>query len=246
MSKKYKNSFKRPKPSIPPKKVGLDLLDESLTTPLKSFHINIKKIREIINSEADENMLRYAIVLVSGALDKYMHDIQKAMILQIFKGNAPPGKNFDDFLIPIELLYKFDRSSFDIDEKEKILNDALYEIISGFTMQKSYSIERNMNYIINFNIWKAILPRIMMRFKELNSITQLKLFVDDLADRRNVIAHELDYMPNSSTKFDITHDFVLKKIDVIQYFIESINYQIETSVSDYDPNSQETAGETNE
>ncbi|WP_101773111.1 HEPN domain-containing protein [Peptostreptococcus faecalis] len=234
MNKKHINSFKRPTPSIKPKKTGLDLIDSNFNVPLKSFHDNVHKIRVLLSQNPeDKNIYRYSIVLICGALDKYMHDIVKVMILQIFKGNTSPGKNFDEFLIPISLLDKFDKSSYDIEEKEKILNESLYEIISGFTILKSYAIERNMNYIINFNIWKAILPRMMMRFKELNSVSQLKKFIDNLVERRNIIAHELDFMPNSQDKYDITYKYVENVIDVIQYFVESINYQIRDSLLNY-------------
>ncbi len=159
-----------------------------------------------------------------------MHDIVKIMLLQIFKEKAPAGKSFDNFMIPISLLKKFDKIEFDPQEKEKILSDTIYELTSSFTMQKSYAIDRNLGYIINFNIWKAIHPRIFMRFKDLTSITALKKFVDDLADRRNIIAHELDFQPNSPDKRPIDYDYVLHTLNVIQFMIEAANYQIIESI----------------
>lgn len=231
MTNKYKNSFKRPKPSIKPRATGLDLIDISINVPIDVFHANTRKIRDLmVENKKDENILRYCVILICGSMDKYMHDIVKTMLLQIFKGKAVAGKNFDNFMVPISLLNKFDKIEFDPEEKEKILSNTIYELTSSFTMQKSYAIDRNLGYIINFNIWKAIHPRMMMRFKDLTSVTGLKKFVDELADRRNIIAHELDFQPNSSDKHPIDYDYVLHTINVIQFMVEAINYQIIESV----------------
>lgn len=231
MSNKYKNSLNRPKPNITPRKTGLDLIDDDLNKPLNIFHYNIKYIRNLISSNSkDENILRYCVVLICATMDKYMHDIEKAVMLQIFRGKAQPGKNFDSFMIPISILHSFDKNNFNNSEKEKILNDVIYEVTSNYTIQKSNSIERNMNYILNFNIWKSIQPRISMRFKQLNSVTQIKKFIDDLVDRRNSIAHELDFQPNSDIKNNLSKDYVLNALEIIQYLVESINYQIIISI----------------
>lgn len=231
MTNKYKNSFKRPKPTIKPRATGLDLIDPSINIPIDVFHENTRKIRDLLlENKKDDNILRYCIILICGSVDKYMHDIVKIMLLQIFKEKAPAGKSFDNFMIPISLLKKFDKIEFDPQEKEKILSDTIYELTSSFTMQKSYAIDRNLGYIINFNIWKAIHPRIFMRFKDLTSITALKKFVDDLADRRNIIAHELDFQPNSPDKRPIDYDYVLHTLNVIQFMIEAANYQIIESI----------------
>lgn len=231
MNNKYKDSFKRPKPTIKPRATGLDLLDPSINIPIDVFHSNTRKIRNLmLENKKDENILRYCIILICGSMDKYMHDIVKTMLLQIFKDKAPVGKSFDSFMVPISLLNKFDKIEFDPQEKEKILSDTIYEVTSSFTMQKSYAIDRNLGYVINFNIWKAVHPRVMMRFKDLTSITALKKFVDDLADRRNIIAHELDFQPNSHDIRPIDYDYVLHTLDVIQFMVEAVNYQITDSI----------------
>lgn len=231
MANKYKSSFNRPKPKITPRKTGLDLIDDDLNQPMQMFHSNTKYIRQLINSDTEDiNIYRYCIVLICATMDKYMHDIEKAVILQIFRGKAQPGKNFDSFLIPITVLNSFDKNNFNMIEKEKILSDAIYEVTSNYTIQKSTSIDRNMNYILDFNIWKAIQPRMTMRFKQLNSITQMKKYIDELVDRRNSIVHELDFRPNSNNKNDLSKDFVSNALEIIQYFIESVNYQIVRSI----------------
>lgn len=227
MSNKYKKTFKRPEPVIQPKSTGLDLIDDDFNRPLELFHSNTKYIRKLISDNiGNENILRYCIILICATMDKYMHDIEKTVILHIFRGKASPGKTFDSFLIPITLLNKFDKNNFNSEEKERILSEAIYEITASYTIQKSHSIERNLNYFLDFNVWKEIQPRMFMRFKFLNSITQTKKYIDNLVDRRNAIAHELDFMPNSETRNKLDAEYVTTALDVIQYFIESINYQI--------------------
>lgn len=54
--------------------------------------------------------------------------------------------------------------------------------------------------------------------------------MDDLADRRNIIAHELDFQPNSPDKRPIDYDYVLHTLNVIQFMIEAANYQIIESI----------------
>ena len=110
MNNKYKDSFKRPKPTIKPRATGLDLLDPSINIPIDVFHSNTRKIRNLmLENKKDENILRYCIILICGSMDKYMHDIVKTMLLQIFKDKAPAGKSFDSFMVPISLLNKCDK-----------------------------------------------------------------------------------------------------------------------------------------
>lgn len=86
MTNKYKNSFKRPKPTIKPRATGLDLIDPSINIPIDVFHENTRKIRDLLlENKKDDNILRYCIILICGSMDKYMHDIVKIMLLQIFK-----------------------------------------------------------------------------------------------------------------------------------------------------------------
>lgn len=247
MSKKYKMTFKRPSPSIQPRKTGLQALNESFKNPLKYFLKSLDEIYTLYNkNENDNNIKRYSIILACGALDKYMHDITRVMIIKIFNDEAKAGKNFEDFLIPIDLLNKFDKSNFEYEEKEQILDEAIYDMISNHTMQKSYSIERNLNYIIDFNIWKSIQPRIAQKYSELSSITALKKHIDDIATRRNVIAHEMDCKPHSNEQYNITSHYVSSVLDFIEYFIKSVDYQIINSVLEYKDNKlKEESGEMN-
>ncbi|MDY4560351.1 MAG: HEPN domain-containing protein, partial [Peptostreptococcus porci] len=59
---------------------------------------------------------------------------------------------------------------------------------------------------------------------------QMKKYIDELVDRRNSIVHELDFRPNSSNRNDLSKDFVSNALEIIQYFIESVNYQIVHSI----------------
>lgn len=230
-SKKFVNSFERSKPTIRPHKVGLELLDVNIKTPIKYFNYNLEKIYDILNNTVEDELeqqesYRYCIILICGALDKYIHDIVKTMLLLIFNRKINPGRNFDDFLIPISLLKSFDETDFDSSEKERILNKAIYEKTSSLTMQKSHAIERNLYYVLSINIWKAVLPKMKSNFKEIDSSNQLKKAIDKLTDRRNKIAHELDYIPNTGERTEISYTYTKRQIYFVTTFIKTLNDQI--------------------
>ena len=58
MTNKYKNSFKRPKPTIKPRATGLDLIDPRINIPIDVFHENTRKIRDLLlENKKDDNIL---------------------------------------------------------------------------------------------------------------------------------------------------------------------------------------------
>lgn len=234
MSKKnrFNDSFKRQEPTIEPKPTGLALSPAwDYELPIKLFSNNMEEIKNILENEDNEEIYRYAVILISASLDKYIHDIMKVLLISIFNDQIPEGKTFDDFLVPMSALKQFEKNTFNVKQKNQILTQIIYDRTSQLTMQKSYAIERNLNHCLRDNIFKLILPTISRNFPEIRSQADLKSEIDSFSERRNKIAHELDYFPNSHKRIEISKDYVDRCYSFIDAVVKAIDKEVKRLIA---------------
>lgn len=221
--KKFTDSLKRPSPTRRPNPIGIQKLSPKYDVPYKVFVENIDKIKLIVEGSQEDEIFRFGIVLLGASLDKYIHDIVKVLLIDIFKDELPESKNFNNFLVPIGILKEFDKNDYSPSNKERALSEMIYDRTSVLTAQKYAGIQKVLSHCISINIFKEILPEMNRHFKEIESMKDLTKALDSMSDRRNKIVHELDYFPNTLKRHPITKEEVNYFETFISAFVRNTN-----------------------
>jgi hypothetical protein len=175
---------------------------------LSAFKANIAGVRELATLHdylcknlkspmTFDDLLRFQVVYSVSALDKFVHDIIRIGMLQIFIGARPAtGKYLSE---RISMSAYANLSSATIPPKEYYFEQEIISKLGIVAYQSPDNIADGLSYIWDEkHKWQKIAAAMAM--KEEQARTQLKLIVD----RRNKIAHEADVDITSGGKFAIS------------------------------------------
>ncbi len=146
-----------------------------------------------------EDLLRAQIVYSVSAFDKFIHDIIRIGMIEIFTGKRLPTPKYLAESISIETYNQM--ISATIPPKEYIFEQAIFQKFKTVSFQSPEKIAEGLSYIWNEKQkWQKIAE--IMETDDKTAKTTLKL----IADRRNTIVHEADIDPLTSKKYSITRD----------------------------------------
>lgn len=134
------------------------------------------------------DLLRWQWVLAVSALDKYIHDIVRIGMIQIFKGTRNITGKYKTFCIDMLQLENIKNASFPENEFEKII-----VLKHGFlAFQNPKNITDALSYIWDeSHKWEAISKKMKTQITSQDLITKL----NNIVLRRNQIVHEGDSIP---------------------------------------------------
>lgn len=183
------------------------------------FRENIKEITyafellENTNKETKEYILRCQIVSLMSAVDKYIHDIIKYGIIEIFNKSREKTKEYEQFTINMEIVERAIKNLESIDW----LEDGILLTNKYKTFMQYGRIMKSLEIIIDKKKLQNIHKNIGTSKKSLENE------INNIYKRRNIIAHQSDICDETNSKNDIDYDYVQKSLDLISNFIENIH-----------------------
>lgn len=208
-----------------------------MRSPIKSFELNIKSVKELhALHQAFEKLLpaidlseilRAELVSTVSALDCYLHDIvrskMKKLVFDSIALNDLPA-NFRSFQIPLKCAKQLIDAQTDT-EKDAIIVQTLKETLYKFSFESEQTVEYAMSYIGIKKIWSKLSTNMGMSPADIK--TQLNLIVR----RRNNIAHQSDISNLTTMEKDpINRSDVEYVINYIEKLTESIDAVISAEI----------------
>jgi hypothetical protein len=160
------------------------------------------------------DLLRWQWVQAVSALDKFIHDIVRVGMLDIYTGRRNPTNKYLTFTIDLKTHLQIiqDNHSAVFTFEQQVLQKNGYQ-----AFQDPDKISDALSYIWDEkNKWKVISDAIGMA--ELDVKTQLK----NISTRRNHIVHEGDYPGNLMQRQTIVKDDVIEVVSFIEKVGKSI------------------------
>jgi hypothetical protein len=145
-----------------------------------------------------DDLLRSQIVYSVSAFDKFMHDLVRIGMVEIYSGRRVATSKY--LSEPISLQIHSDLSTASIPPKEYIFERAIYQKFKSISYQDPDKIADGLSYIWSEkHKWKRISESIGIS----DDVARNKLRL--IVNRRNSVVHEADIDPVSrNTKLNIT------------------------------------------
>ena len=144
-----------------------------------------------------DDLLRSQLVYAVSAFDKFMHDLVRIGMIEIFMGSRVGTSKYD--AEPISMQAHAEIVNATIPPKEHFFEQALVRKFKTVSFQDPVKVADGLSYIWNESQkWQKI--ALSMGMTDGTVRTQLKLIVD----RRNAIVHEADIDPLTGAKNPIT------------------------------------------
>ena len=195
------------------------------------FHESVEEIekqclvaRELYNAEKleqAENIWRAQIVFLESTLDFYMHEITKYGLEKMFNEEWESTKKYGSIQVKMEVVHRVIREEEDPEWFLNYINDYYREV----TMVSYSSFKEQMN-LLGLNLKKIADGA----FHELNvterTIDKLRRRLNELYNRRNIIAHQFDRQHTDAVKKEISEGLVMDFINDVKKIIEAVNTQV--------------------
>lgn len=154
------------------------------------------------------DLLRWQWVQYISAFDKYIHDIVRAGMMEIFLGNRVPTEKYKNF--PIEMNMYVDMSE-DIVNAGRIFEQKIVRKHGYQAFQDPARVADALAYIWNeSDKWAKISEKMSMEKG------QCITFLKNIVIRRNQIVHEGDYIDDISKRQEIIAQDVVQIRDYIK------------------------------
>lgn len=182
--------------------------------------------------EIASDLLRAQIVYGVSSLDRFIHELVRIGIIEIFNEQRIPTSKFQNHsfkagtLMKIMTLLKSKVApSSPEDVPEIIINREVTEKLGFLSFQAPDKVKDALSYIWDEPHKMAVLANEMGLSGANDNMKQklLEQTLDVIATRRNQIAHEADYDPMTNGRRSITPEMVQKSINFIENLGKSIH-----------------------
>lgn len=179
---------------------------------------------ELINSgkhEQAENIWRAQVVFLESAFDFYLHEVTKYGLSQIYDGYWKATKKYNNMNVKMEIVHKVIKGDQDSAWFLNYINDYYKEV----TMVSFSSFKDQMN-LLGLEV-KEIADKAFYKIGETEkTINKLKRRLNELYDRRNIIAHQFDRKHSNAVKKEISECVVKEFIKDMIKIVDAINYAV--------------------
>ncbi len=193
--------------------VNTIIISQTPNDIINRFDTSLTELIQKCSGSTDQFVLKSCIILSVSALDFYIHEIVKHMILVIFDGRAAKTPSYKKFIVSLECVEKAIRNPELLDW----LDEEVYHRNSYKSFQRADKISEAMKLIYPDKIWDKLAPILSMEKKA------IKDKLDDIV----VIRDDLSHQDCSTTNTLISSD-TLSNIQFIQNIVEGIHQLVIT------------------
>lgn len=199
---------------------GIEEIKEHFNSNLLSIK-NQFEIAQNLLQEGKENecktIWRSQIVLLDGILDFYIHEISKHALYMMFKKEWSPSEKYGSLMVPMREVECAIEAAESKDWFFEYLNDRFSRDV--FLSAEIMKDQLNLIGISFGDVMKIAFPR----EAENDSHKAGKVFVQNLYERRNAIAHQNDRSHDTAEQNDISKEDFEGYIDGVVSIVEAIN-----------------------
>lgn len=190
--------------------------DQSLLDIKNQFAV-ADGLRAAGKTEDCKNIWRSQVVFLEGILDFYLHELSKYALFKMFTGEWSHSQKFASLQVPMP---EVERAIESVESKEWFF-EYLNKRFSHDVFLSPDAMNEQLNLIgVAFNeVMKVAYPEPT----EQQSRRRGKKVVQDLFDRRNAIAHQVDRAHESAERNDIDRAFVEQCISDIELIVTTIH-----------------------
>lgn len=152
---------------------------------VKKMHWLHEQLSKVVPAMDLSDILRAEYVLIVSAFDCYVHDVVLQGMTNMFSGNKPDSRAYNEFCLPMSAVKQL-LVSTDSAIRESIFNASVKKLLAKDSYQSPKSVEYAMNLINLKNVWHKVGLKLSMPSKDM--VLKLGLIIQ----RRNKIAHEAD------------------------------------------------------
>lgn len=198
-----------------------DRFDDSIRNIEKKFDI-YDQLLESAKVDEGKDILRSQIVFLESTIDFFLHEMTKYSYYKMFSNEWDKTSQYKRFNVRMEIVEKGLSSG---DSKEwffEYVNDTFNRVV----FLSSESMKDQLNSIgIPF---KDVMHHVFAEKNEETSVKKARKFIENLFNRRNVIAHQNDRNHDSALQNDIDRNYVKDNIETIKKIAQEI-YMIANS-----------------
>ena len=198
-----------------------DRFDDSIRNIEKKFDI-YDQLLESAKVDEGKDILRSQIVFLESTIDFFLHEMTKYSYYKMFSNEWDKTSQYKRFNVRMEIVEKGLNSG---DSKEwffEYVNDTFNRVV----FLSSESMKDQLNSIgIPF---KDVMHHVFAEKNEETSVKKARKFIENLFNRRNVIAHQNDRNHDSALQNDIDRNYVKENIETIKKIAQEI-YMIANS-----------------
>ena len=193
-----------------PKKVYI-LTEEREGKILNKFNTSISELKSNISVPINCQSLlnRSCIVLAVSAMDFYIHEIVKYMILVIFDGRAAKTPKYNDFILSLQCVERAIKNPESLDW----LEEEIFYRNSYKSFQRSEKIADAIKIIYGGKIWDEIAKKLQKEKKT------IKAELDSIIELRDDIAHQ----DSSMIEEDNESADTIRRIEFIEELINTVH-----------------------
>lgn len=167
--------------------------------------------------EANE-ILRSQVVLVEAAYDYFLHELLRLGVMNLYKGYwEDKGKKYMELLLPMKVLQQALSVSNDDWLKEWITEKYSYITLMDFEIFK-----KEVCGLLGINIREVADLAFYKLSGKFSTAKQLENEITEIYHRRNMIAHQSDRKMGTAEREEISREYVLGKIKVIEKIVMSL------------------------
>ncbi len=194
--------------------------DESIITIKGQFNVADELIGLNKKIEA-ENIWRAQIIFLASALDFYMHEITKYGLCEIYDENWERTDKYNNLQVNMKSIEIALKSGEELDWFLEYVNSHYREV----TMLSHESVKKQFNLLgIDLN---GVANRAFHKQGETEKTQEkLKRRLNELFERRNIIAHQADRTHTDAQIKEITKEIVTDFIADIEKIVNSIDEEI--------------------
>jgi len=162
------------------------------------------------------DLLRTQLVNAVSALDKLVHELVQAGMIQIFLGNKSPTSKYNAFTLPMATVTDI-RNATDLQPPEYFFSVEVFQRNKALSFQKPDKIADALSHIWDeSHKWQKITQK--MGLEDQNAV---KTHLDAIVSRRNQIVHEADLDYNGVKNIAI-HSDITRSVTFIENLGDSI------------------------
>lgn len=165
-----------------------------------------------------ENIRRAQIVFLVSAFDFYMHELTKYGLCEIFKENWEQTEKYNNIQISMKYIDIALKSGEDIDWFLEYINNYYKSI----TMVSYESVKGQLN-LLGIDLTTVADEAFYQRGGTEKTKDKLKRRLNELFDRRNIIAHQADRAHTDAQINDITDEIVREFMEDVEKIVDSID-----------------------
>lgn len=176
--------------------------------------------------EEAENIWRAQIIFLASAFDFYMHELTKYGLCQIYEEQWDRTEKYENIQVKMKDVEEALKSGEEIDWFLEYIN-SYYQ---GMTMVSFDAVKEQCN-LLGMKVPEIADKAFYKRGADEKTKEKLKRRLNELFNRRNIIAHQTDRTHEDAQRLEITKEIAAGFIEDVEQIVQAMEEEAETKTA---------------